>query len=854
MLGPLDQNVKQVAKSPMVHPSPSSKRLFPSVRLLFVGTLLLCGTVVLFSFLIQAPKPLDANLVATFVGRVSCVECHRDQATAFAGSHHDLAMEFANDSTVLADFDDVRLSHFGQPTRFFRRDQKFMVETEGPDGNLSEFEVRYVFGFEPLQQYMVEMPPSKKAGADDRRSTKVDTDPGSDDSIRTRLVGQVQVLRWSWDTEKKRWFHLNPHDVKDRLQPGDPLHWTGIAQRWNTTCAECHSTNLQRGFDVEKASFQTTFSEIDVACEACHRPPGNHMSIAKRSSYRMDPKYGHGLATLKASSEHQIQSCAPCHARRSRITDNFRAGENYFDHFEESLLDPMIYFADGQVQDEDYIHGSFLQSKMYHKGIRCSDCHDPHSAKLKEQGNRVCTSCHQHPAAKYDTVGHHFHEAGKPGSFCVDCHMPSTTYMEVDPRRDHSLRIPRPDVSLQWGTPNACTGCHLDRAKLQNPNRPELTQYLDWMQAAENGDDEIKKELRRVDQWCDDACEKWYGEKRFREKHFTEAIVAARRGDRSSMTLIEEWLKKKGPIAPAIVRATLLSTYSQAEPELLREAARTNLQDEHPLVRKAALAAISRLASPSDRVQSARPLLKDPIRSVRLEAARVLVDSGREAMALVTNAERDRAVQELEKSFQANSDAPGGLLAWGSLDEQLGRIESAIRKYEAAIRYEPNAVGPRSNLAALLDQLAGQATPGEPSSDSDNRRPDGNPSELGSENPESASADTLSDRYTISRRAKELRKQELPLLLRDCQLLPNSAELQYRAGLALYLDGQFDQATTFLRRAVELAPARLEFRMALTLLLQKRGWTADARKEAETMLRMAPEDPQVQSVLEGLLR
>ncbi len=852
MLGPLREIVKQVAKRSMVSSSQRIPKPLLAKPLLWVFGLLFAVMMVYVTYQSTVLAPLEANLVATYVGRDSCVECHRDQAKAFNGSHHDLAMDIANDSTVLADFNDVRLTHFDQPTRFFRRDQKFMVETEGPDGKLAEFEIRYVFGWEPLQQYMVEFPePAADVSGDSKlKSGGLE----NENSERRTSIGKLQVLRWSWDTENKRWFHLDPHDVSDRLLPGDPLHWTGIAQRWNTTCAECHSTDLHRGFDVQSGSFQTTFSEIDVSCEACHGPGSVHVAIAQRSRYKPDPNYGHGLASLKASAEHQIQSCAPCHARRSRITDNYRPGENYFDHFNESLLDPMIYFADGQVQDEDYIHGSFLQSKMYHKGIRCSDCHDPHSAKLKEQGNRVCTSCHQHPEAKYDSVGHHFHAVGKPGSFCVDCHMPNTTYMDVDPRRDHSLRIPRPDVSLQLGTPNACTGCHVDPKKLSNPTRLKLEQYLDWIVAAENGDQEIRDELQRVDRWCDEACEKWYGEKRFREPHFAEAIVAARSGQRSSAELIDSWLKKRGSVAPAIVRATLLDTYSLSEPELASAMAKSSLEDEHPLVRKAALSAISRTPNPIARVQMARPLLKDPVRSVRLEAARILVESGRNAMALVSDAERDRALRELEENYRANSDAPGGLLAWGSLEEQLERFESAATKYEAAIRNDPTAVGPRSNLAALLDRLAQQQSTAErvgenPSTISSTTTP---PSE--SEKAGSSSNSNKNGENSLAGRAKELRRQELPLLLRDSQLLPNSSDLQYRAGLALYLDGQLEPATEKLRRAVELSPNRIEYRIALTLLLQKRGMMNDAKREGESMLKIAPNDPQVQSVVEGLLR
>jgi predicted CXXCH cytochrome family protein len=126
-----------------------------------------------------------------------------------------------------------------------------------------------------------------------------------------------------------------------------------------------------------------------------------------------------------------------------------------------SELSRGLYHADGQMQDEVYNYGSFKQSKMFAAGVTCSDCHDPHSAKLKASGDGVCLRCHS--SDKYATAAHNHHHATKASIGCVSCHMPTRTYMVIDPRHDHTLRIPRPDLSVKLGTPNACNDCHTDR-------------------------------------------------------------------------------------------------------------------------------------------------------------------------------------------------------------------------------------------------------------------------------------------------------------------------------------------------------------------------------------------------------
>lgn len=477
-------------------------------------------------------KPL--GIEAKYVGRSACIDCHRDQAEAFAGSHHDLAMDIATDDSVLGDFDDATLEHDGLTNRMFRDGKRFMVHTEGENGEMRDFEVKYVFGVEPLQQYMVEFDRSE--------------------NLRANEVPRLQVLRITWDTTEKRWFYLRPPDVDDKLEPDDPLHWTGVAQRWQTMCADCHSTNLKRNFDPQTTRYHTTFSEIDVSCEACHGPGSLHIELANSRSLFWDRHYGYGLARLKGEdAEPQLQTCAPCHSRRGVLASGFHAGDPFSDHYALELLQDATYFADGQIKDEVYVYGSFIQSKMYHKGIRCTDCHDPHSLKLKAPGNQTCTSCHQHAAGKYDVPSHHHHVPGTAGAMCVDCHMPHRTYMDVDKRRDHSLRVPRPDLSVKLGTPNACSSCHVadQLESIDQPTRGSLKEYADWQEAAEAGNQQVADAIELTDQWCDDACEQWYGKDRKKLPHFSEPIVAFRRGEPGAVEELLRLAMKPDELVPA---------------------------------------------------------------------------------------------------------------------------------------------------------------------------------------------------------------------------------------------------------------------------------------------------------------
>ena len=416
----------------------------------------------------SAVRPAAAPVSAIFVDESGCASCHADQADAWRGSHHDLAMQEATAATVLGNFENASFTKDGLRARFFHRDGKYWINTDGADGKRSDFEVKYTFGVAPLQQYLIAL---------DR--------------------GRLQAFTVAWDVAGQRWFNLYPDE---RIDHRDPLHWTASAQNWNFMCAECHSTDVKKNFDLQTNSYQTRWQQIDVGCQACHGPASTHLSAASPSKMDFSLDFDAPDAAV------QIEACARCHSRRAVISADYRHGERLMQTHSPALITDDLYYPDGQIRDEAYEYGSFLQSKMHAKGVRCSDCHEPHSLRLRREGNELCAGCHNAgaPAARssvdvtglrkqdYNSPMHHFHQSGKPGSQCVDCHALSRTYMQIDSRRDHSFRIPRPDVSVRLGTPNACNDCH----------------------------------SKRSPQWATDQVVKWYGSNRSREMTFADAFAA----------------------------------------------------------------------------------------------------------------------------------------------------------------------------------------------------------------------------------------------------------------------------------------------------------------------------------------
>ena len=510
----------------------------------FTGTLIL-----------QRCKPKETGTISLqnskneFVGDNSCKSCHSNEYNDWLQSHHFMAMQPPGDSTVEGNFDNATFTADGVTSRFFKRDGKFFINTQGDDGSNHDYEVKYTFGFTPLQQYLVEFP-----------------------------GGRMQVPRVSWDTKQNKWFHQYPGQ---KISSRDWLHWTGNAQNWNTMCASCHSTNLQKNYNIDADSYNTTYSVINVSCESCHGPGKLHVDFVNGNDYKKGKKIpGTYLQLYKGSTQlSQVNTCAPCHARKSDLSASLIQSAEIMDNYIPEIPTTEHFHADGQVDDEDYIYTSFLQSKMFHRDVKCSNCHDPHSGKILFAANQLCLQCH---AKNYDDPSHTFHPVGIEASACKSCHMPGKIYMGNDLRHDHSFRVPRPDLSVKYSTPNACTNCHNNRSA----------------------------------QWAADAITKWYGPER--KYHFADDLIPGSRiGQGSEGHLI----KLLGDTAvPDIVKATAATYLASIPTQNSLQALMKCLTEKDAQIRYRALRSLSNFPAANWK-ENVGPLLADKVRAVRIAAA-----------------------------------------------------------------------------------------------------------------------------------------------------------------------------------------------------------------------------------------
>ncbi len=581
-------------------------------------------------------------------------------------------MQKAEAATVLGDFANATLTHHGVTTTFSRDGEKFMVRTDGPDGALHDYEIAYTFGVYPLQQYLIAFP-----------------------------GGRYQALGIAWDSRPKdqggqRWFHLYPEQT---LRAGDRLHWTGRDQTWNYQCASCHSTDLKKNYDLAANTYATRWNDLDVACEACHGPGSRHVAWAEarkaessgpsqaepnhppetgrmgltirldpsnHGQWRMNPETGIAQRVEPLNTQ-ELDVCAGCHSRRKVIAKDPPAGAAFLDSYLPALLEPSLYHADGQIDGEVFEYGSFVQSRMYLAGVTCSNCHEPHSLALREQGNGLCAQCHL--PAKFDVAEHHHHPQGSAGAQCVNCHMPSKTYMVVDDRRDHSIRVPRPDLAASTGAPDACSQCHAGKTA----------------------------------EWAAQHIAEWFPNGRQTTPHFGAALYAGRTSAADAEHRLDTLIVDQGQ--PAIARASALALLAPLATPASENTIKAAISDPDPLVRAAVPRALPAAPTPA-MVQAAAPLLSDPIRAVRIEAARALAGSDQQSMTPEQQTAFAAAYLELFDAEMIDADRPEAHLNLGLLETRLGHRTEAETQYRTALQLDQTFTPALVNLADL-DRMGG---------------------------------------------------------------------------------------------------------------------------------------------------
>ncbi len=711
---------------------------------------------------------------AEFVGSEKCKLCHQPEYELWRSSNHYHAMEVATEASVRGDFNDATFTHAGVESRFYRKQGKFFVRTQGPEGRMEDFEVTHTFGWNPLQQYLIPFP-----------------------------GGRMQCLPIAWDVKAGRWYHLYPDQTID---PKDWLYWTNAAQNWNGMCAACHSTNLRKDYNVKTDTYQTAWSDINVGCEACHGPGSKHVKWAELPDMARPQVENFDLPvrTSKLRSREAVELCAPCHSRRAILGDYTHIEPDLLDTMLASLLTPDLYFPDGQILEEVYAYGSFTQSKMYARDVRCGDCHNVHSIKRVKEGNGLCLQCHR--AAEYDTQAHHFHkrigEKGDPikspdgkvlfevgtGAECTQCHMPGRYYMGVHYRLDHSIRIPRPDLSVKLGVPDACTRCHLDKTS----------------------------------RWADETITKWYGPGR--RPHYGEILQAGRsRQPGAAEALIR---LAEDPLYPVIVRATALGLLEDFPGEPAAGALERALMDGEALIRRTALSHLTS-AEPRHLVRLVAALLYDPVKAVRIEAAARLAGPPSRFLAEDQHRVFEQTLKEYIAAMEYSGDFAFGRYNLGNLYAALGQPQPAIDSFRAAIKIDDLFFPAKVNLAMLYNQRGRNAE-----------------AERLLREVVRAHPELYDVQYSLGLLLAEEKKyteaeSHLAIAARG---MPDRSRVSYNLGI-LYDHLEKDpQAEVALRRAVELEPNSMDYLRALAQYYLKRGNTAAAGQIADQMSARHPED------------
>jgi len=746
----------------------------------------------------------DTRTPAVYVGSERCRSCHQDEYARWQMSHHAQAMAVPTRATMLGNFDNASFEHFNVRSRFRLSDDRYSVEV-GPSESREDttkteiHEITHAFGVFPLQQYLVLAPDGR--------------------------YQPYEVAADVRDPQQARWISLSPDAP---LAPGSTLHWQGHMQTWNFMCADCHTTDLRKGYDQATNTYDTQWAEIGVGCEACHGPGSNHLAWSDvpthDASFGFNYEPGDGLA---------MDVCARCHSRRSQFAEGFAPGDSWLNYYAPALLEPQLYLADGQVNDEVFVYGSFAQSRMHQAGVVCADCHDAHGgtllvpagqlpvtpnmsiSDLGETRNALCVRCHQsNPPDRFPTLqskdyensDHHMHAKQSAGATCTACHMPGKVFMGVDERHDHSFRVPRPDLSVTLGTRNACNDCHVDRSP----------------------------------QWAADVVAGHFPTPR--ESGFAETFHRARRGD---------W-RVQGELAgiamnpetyPAIVRATALSMLSASQAlsgatlASSSAALELGLQDVDGLVRVGALRGLSN-SNYSWRGVKAIELLSDPLLAVRQQAMETAMSS----ISTLTEAHGDTlrdALSEYQRSTRFNEDRADAQVNYASLLIALGAVEAAREAYMQALRLDPDWSGALVGMAEL-NRLTGSDVSSEP---------------LYVRALQSEPAQEVLGPVYLSFGLWLVRQGRVDEALVQLELAANHGQgpqAEYVHAIALHSSGDTPAALGALRRIHAAYEFHLDTLVALTTILRDSGELVEARRYATRLVELAPHHTGFRHLLVGL--
>jgi len=682
---------------------------------------------------------------------LACKPCHLTQFEDWKSSQHAHANRLVSPLLDGPAFNPTRSFKEGLlATEVSETRNRLIVRQTGPEEGVSFHRAVAVIGVEPLVQYLTPFP-----------------------------RGRLQVVNPAYDPKKRDWFDIYKGEPRQAHEWG---FWKNQGMNWNSQCAYCHTTGFEKNYDSATDSYASTWKAMGLSCAQCHGPLDGHAA---------NPK-----APVRLTPRQTMASCASCHSRREELTGKFHPGESFDDHFRLTLPDlGNVYHADGQVWDEDFEYASFLLSKMGHAGITCLDCHNPHSGKLKlpVENNALCLSCHSPPGQRGavpipDAVAHSHHKPGSAGNRCVDCHMPQTTYMARDPRRDHGFTIPDPQLTKELGLPNSCNRCHAD-------------QSTDWAL-----------------HWT----QEWYGNKMERPSRGRARLIGRARTGDPTVTRPLIALYKTEP--NAAWRASLVSMLDGRErdpavQDFLAEAA----SDPSPLVRSAAVRNLERT-----KPEILRKATSDPSRNVRLGASWQLLMNRQP----IPPARRS----EIEDYVSNSSDQAAGAFYHARLAAMENRLPEMERWVGIAAARDPSS-GMFQQAGQLLyqaDQLPKAKTYFDKALAADPNN-----------------ADTLYPLALLEAELGNA-KRSLELLRKTVSLSPDFGRAWYNLGLAEASYGDLNASAAALEKAVALSPENPDPAYALATIYLRMKNPAKALESAKRALSLSPGHPEALKLLRQL--
>ena len=600
--------------------------------------------------------------------------------------------------------------------------------------------------------------------------------------------GRLQVLPVAYDVHKQSWYDAAASGVRhfpDRRQRDEALPWTDRLFTFNTTCFDCHVSQLATDYDLASDTYRTTWREAGISCESCHGPGGEHIEAMETGVKGRTSKDIKIIRTLEFGHAQMNDMCATCHAKLVPLSTDFIAGEKFYDHYDLVTLEHQDFYPDGRDLGENYTFTSWSMSPCLKSDkLDCNLCHTPSGRPRFEgrEANQSCLPCHA--AIVKDSTAHSHHKAEGVGNSCIACHMPMSRFAAMA-RTDHSMRPPMPAATIAYKSPNACNQCHADH------------------DAA----------------WADQWVRKWYPRDYQAEPLRRAALLdAARKNDWTKLPEILAEVQNKQ--CDEIYRNSFVRMLRSCSDPKKWPVLIAALKDDSPLVRASAAAALEGYLT-EESVWALLRATADPVRLVRIRAAASLA-SVRAARVDDADARKSllRATAEFKKAMEARPDDWASYSNLGGYYMEAGDFGAAVEAFETALRLEPRVVAPMVNLSMAYANLK------------QNDKAEKWLRRAVAAEPENSAANfNLGLLLAETDRLEDAEKALRAALKSDPQLAPAA----YNLGVILGEKKDFAGAVQWCRKAHDLRPEELKYTQSLGFYLNEKG----DKDEAAALLKKA---------------